>query len=331
MSKRIIASFTLASYMVLSAPVWAIPAASGGTPVAKIETATGKLSGLSSGKEWSPSVGGSVVDGTVLRAGADGQAVVVFPSGDRIRLAPGTELTIVSVKGSEVQLHQGRLLGSVSSGLKVRTSSGLAVGSEGEFVVEAGAEGAGLKVLSGSAVLSSAVDQPTSYASVSMFPGGFGVDEILKLGGLAYEQSLGQFVFGGGKGLRVRSTNDNESVGGLEDASPDQDIPAPPRRTPPRVYQPVETPPPFVETPPPVIETPPPVVESPPPVIVEQPVAVAPSGGGSAGGAVLGGLGLAAGLAGLIVALNNDDDFDNNDNFAFVGGGGGGTPSPAQP
>jgi hypothetical protein len=250
-----------------------------------------------------------------LKTGADGEVIVGLPDGGRVRLAPGStlQLTDVGASGSTLSLSQGRLLGIALGAIAVVTTKGTVKANNGEFVVSSSEDASNLKVFHGDAALDLGNGKAPSYEGLTALQRqGDDVSPFAGLQSLRRNQASAP-VFGGvqkGKGVRVRSTNDQESVGGIEDASPDQDIINPgPKPAPPVSTLPPVTPPPVT---PPV--TPPVAPPTTPPAAV---------GGGSALGPILGALA----LGGITFAVVNRDN-DNEEDVIF---GNQPAPSPSLP
>lgn len=305
MSKRLIASITLAAFTSLGVPAAALSSES--TP--EVSAVNGKVLVKQDGGSWMAVDGGSVAAGSTLRTGQDGSVVVTIGE-STFRLAANTQVQLDG--DSVIKLDRGRLIGRANSDLQVETDRTSTTATQGEFVVQTSAEGTGLDVLSGNAKLAAKDDVAVEFGAAT---GDVDAD-ALSDDGLASLQSHGDVALlddqwkgkWKGKGGGARSDDDDEAVGGSQQTSPDGDVRRPIRRpAPPRTVTPPPTPP---VTPPVTPPATPPVTTTPPATTT-----TVASGGGS-GWVLPTLLGAAAVTTGIIV-LSDDDDDD--------------TPSPATP
>lgn len=312
MRNRFVAGLTLFSFLsATSLPALALSADKSG-----VESTSGQVLVWSDTNSWEALGNSELEVGDVVRTGGDGQAIVRL--GDsRVRVAANTQLRIVSLEGKpEINLERGRLLGRVENGLTVSTAKTKTSATTGEFVLETTATGSALRVLSGNARLQALTEEAVKTDSLAQVADVAGQESLSTVGDLGNIQSVGDVALLGewktkGKGTRVRTTD--ESVGGDEDATPDQDIQPPRQPDPPIVEEPV-TPP---TTPP---TTPPPT--TPPATPPAAPPAAAAAGVSPA--LIAGGLLLIGGIVALVVS--GDDDNDN-----VVVPGTPGVPSPSLP
>jgi hypothetical protein len=310
MRNRIVAGFTMISFLSATG----LPALALGPQAGNVESTSGQVM-IQSGAGWQNLQDDNIPAGCTVRTGEDGQ-VIVRLGANRIRLAANTQLQVVSVgdQKAEVALRSGRVLGSAGDSLTVITDRSLAQASRGEFVLNSTSKGSELRVLSGDAKLKPIEGEKVSFGALGSLPGKEAA-QLATVGELGKVSSVGEVALMGewrtkGKGVRVRNTN--ESVGGQEDASPDQDVPPPTQPQPPVVN---ESPPPTTPPTTPPVTTPP---TTPPPAHT-----VVTKAGFSWGWA-LGGLALLGGI--IAVAASGDDDNDN-----VFNPGNPGVPSPALP
>lgn len=311
MSKKFIASLTLAAFTSLAVPVYAVPQNGSSALVEKswgeVHTSKGALGD-----------GESVAFNETIKTGSESGVTLLLPSGSRYRVSPGSEFRLERTKKHDASLHliSGKVLASANGPLQVSTSQSDAIASSGEFVISANFDGADLQVLSGDARMLS-LSGTVNYVNLPDT-----LDEALAFGNLGSHQTVAftsEFdatADGPDRTQRpVRRTQNppvdqqpqTRRVQGDEDLEkglrPDQDIINPGQE-------------------------PGSVVDNPPPT---QPTNTAPasSSAGAAGGSspwpwVIGGL---AGLGALIaLASNNEDDdagFPNIDNINV--------PSPSFP
>lgn len=304
MSKRLIASFTLAAFAGTVLPVSALSESS--VKVSRVE-GTGKVLVQRDGS-WQPVSADSLNGISQVRTGKDGVAVVFLEDGSAVRLAANTQVSL-NADNATVKLERGRLLGKAGDSFSVSTDRTLTKASKSEFVVFTSEDGTKLEVLSGNAKLI-AQDGTVRSADSNVAPEVFQGDNLDRSQyhgdvSMLDDQWKGNWK---GKGTGARSDDSDEAAGGKQTTSPDTNVRRP-------IERPVETP---VETPPepPVSNTPP--VET--PVTNTPPTTPPPPAAGSGFpvlGAVIGGLAIGA----LIFALTNDDD---DDPVPFV-------PSPSVP
>jgi ferric-dicitrate binding protein FerR (iron transport regulator) len=131
--------------------------------MARVEGLRGTVSvraGASAGwQEFSGSQ--DLAAGASLRTAAESEALLELPGDVQVRVAPGSEVQVSRLEGREVEikLQSGRLFAAVPAGadagsrLQVVAPTGEAVCSGGEFTMDAAADAANLRVLSGSASL----------------------------------------------------------------------------------------------------------------------------------------------------------------------------------
>lgn len=295
MNNRIIASFTLFSFLSLSTPMLAAPAPSLSDKGVTVESSTGDI----------------VHRGDAVKVGADSSMTLLLPSGTRVKVAPHSEFRIsMDQKGKpELYLLTGRVMAAAQGEVSIKTYRSSAVASSGEFVLETNPQGTGLRVLSGNAKLKAHGEETVSFDRLDSLPNDIAKSSTLAFNNLAAQQTTGDFEFGAqgkGKGQGVRDAEAQETTGGVGDVAPDQDMIAPGEEA-------VEEVPPE----PPVAETPPTTPPTTPPV---EAAAATGGGGGSVLPYILGGLG----IAGLILLITNDSDDDD----VFVPGQ---VPSPSLP
>jgi hypothetical protein len=319
MNKRLIASFTLASYL-------AIPAAAViEDQQADLLATRGKVLTRTAGSQsWSDTVTAELQVGDSVRTGLDGEVVLTLPGNGRLRLAPQTEVSVTEWGSDKtiIQLERGRVLGAADGNVSVKTPKTVTRASTGSFVVATSAQGTALEVLSGNAALTPIEGGAVQYAGVAG-PYSANADQVLANDGLNSRQFYGEVALLAdqwkgqwkGKGEGTRSDDDEESVGGSQRTSPDSDIlePVDPPTTPPPTTTPPTTTPPVTTTPP---TTTPPTATTPP--TTPPPAAVKPGGF-----PVWGGLLIGAGVIGGVIAIASDDD-DRD----FVSPG---IPSPSLP
>lgn len=296
MSKRLIASFTLAAFAGTVLPVSAISESP--TKASRVE-GTGKVLVQRDGS-WQP-VSMDSLDGiSRVRTGQDGIAVVSLADGSVIRLAANTQVDL-SAGNATVKLERGRLLGKAGGAISVSTDRTLTKASKGEFVVFTSESGTKLEALSGNANLV-AQGGIVRNADSEVDPGVFQGDNLERSQyhgdvSMLDDQWKGNWK---GKGTGTRSDDSDEAVGGKQTTSPDTSVNRPIERPP--VDPPAEPPvdPPVSNTPPaePPVSTTPPTTTSPPPAVG--------GGGFPVIGVVFGGLA----IGGLIAALANNDDDD---------------------
>ena len=312
MTKKFIASVTLAAFTSLAVPVYAVPHNESSMVV--VEKSWGEVQAPSG------NIGGgdSVAYGETIRTESKAGLTLLLPSGSRYRVSPESEFRIDANETAEASLHlvAGKVLASANGPVQVTTAQTDAVATKGEFVLSASAAGADLQVLSGDAKMTSS--EEINFVNLPK-----SVDTILAYGQLRAHQRVAftsEFdVNADGPDREQRGVNrtknppvnvepqtrrtspdEDELEKGL---SPDQDILNPG-------------------------EEPGAVVENPPPT---QPTSTAPattSAGAASGGSpwpwIIGGF---AGLGALIaLASNNEDDdagFPNIDNINV--------PSPSLP
>lgn len=306
MSKRLIASFTLAAFAGTVLPVSALSESS--AKMSRVE-GSGKVLVQRDGS-WQP-VGADTLNGvSQVRTGKDGVAVVYLEDGSVVRLASNTQVSLNS-EDSTLKLERGRLLGKASDAFSVSTDRTVTKASKGEFVVFTSESGTKLEVLSGNASMvaqEGVVRSADSDVAPEVFQGdNLGRSQYNGDVSMLDDQWKGNWK---GKGTGARSDDSDEAAGGKQTTSPDTSVKRPIQKPEPPVETPVDPPvdPPVSNTPP--VETTPPVSNTPPPQV--------PSGSGfPVIGAVLGALG----VGGLILLLSNDDD---DDPVPFV-------PSPSVP
>ena len=290
-----------------SLPVLAI-----GPDKGNVESTSGQVLVWSESNSWEALASPELAEGDILRTGGDGQAIVRLGP-NRVRIAANTQLRIVSLEGKpEVSLERGRLLGRAGDDLIVSTAKTKIKATTGEFVLETTPMGSALRVLSGDAQLQAVSGESVKTEGVAKVSSLVGQESLTTVGDLGNIQSVGEVAILGewktkGKGSRVRTTD--ESVGGNEDASPDQDI-QPPR----------QPEPPIVENPP----TPPAAPPAAPPPVAPPAAPPAAVAGGVSPALIAGGLLLIGGIVALVVS--GDDDNEN-----VVVPGTPGVPSPSLP
>lgn len=312
MRNRLIAGITLASF--LSATGLPALALGGG---GNVESSTGQVL-VRSEDGWQALQGRNIPLGTMIRTGDDGQATLRV-GGNLLRVAPNSEFCVVAAAdgAAEVALGRGRVLGRVDENLVVSTERSTTRASRGEFLVETSAKGSALRVLSGDARLQAKPGGEVAFGGVPAVAAE-DANILSSVAGLGKVSAVGDIALLGewrmkGKGVRIRNTT--ETVGGEEDASPDQDVPQPRPPRPPVVDNTPPTPPPTPPTPP----TPPPTPPTPP----SPPPAPAVGAGGVGAGWIIGGLAL---IGGVIAIAANDND--NSNRFVAANNG---NPSSAQP
>lgn len=303
MNNRIIASITLTSFLSLGFPAIADThppaAASASQTLATVEAIEGAVTvnGVSL-DDASPALGPSAV----IRTGPEATAIVVLGNGSRLRLGANTEVRLADVVG-QAQVVTGRVMGVVQCPLRLDSTKAMLTATKGEFVLSCTSQESTLNILGGDAALQASASESLAYEGLN----GLDAQAFSPLTHLAsmfrLQSTVAYFGGGKGKGLRVRNTTTNESVGGLEDASPDQDV-IKPGPKPPTVTEVPPTPPPV--TPPPV--TPPPVTPptTPPTTAPTAPAAVA--GGGSALWPVLGVLAIGGIVAGVASSDGDNEE-----------------------
>lgn len=307
MKNRLIAGFTLLSFMGLSFPALALQP---DIVPAQVEASSGQVLERNSDATWSALSSSDLTPGQVIRTGQDGHVILGFPNGDRVRLAADSELKVMTSDdvSARVFLHRGKLLGHASSALSVETNKSQASASAGQFVIQTSATGAGLEVLDGNAKLVALNDAGNTYPRLGSLPAGIDASKIA-LGQTSAQQTVGDYDFvaqkfktkGGGE----RVIDSRESVGSDSDTLPDDDIPQPGPQT---QVEPEQTPPPETATTP--VEPTPPAEPAP-----------ATAHSSFPWGPVLGG---AAGIALLVLLLKNDKDHDSHGGYIPV-------PSPSLP
>ena len=203
MNNRLIASITLGAFLNLGLPALAEIGSSVGPDVS---SQSGRVL-HSSGQSWQELQGASLRPGDKLRTSSESEATFRFPDGTRVRMAPNTDLRIVSAdtQGTRLALHRGKILGQTGSSLQVATDRTLTRASEGTFVVKTSDQGTDLAVVDGDALLqNSATDaQLSDFQEVAMS-----------------DQK-------GKKGQSVRSDSSSEAVGGTE-VKPARQVQSPP-------------------------------------------------------------------------------------------------------
>lgn len=311
MSKKFIASLTLAAFTSLAVPVYAVPAAGSSAVVEKswgeVQTRTGTVGS-----------GESIAYGETVRTGSQSGVTLVLPSGTRYRVSPDSEFRLEQNEKSEASLRlmAGKVLASANGPVQVSTTKSDAVATTGEFVLSASSTGADLQVLSGDAKMMSSdeinfVNLPDS------------IDDILAFGELrshqrvAFTSDFDNMVDGPDRENRGVNRTQNPPVNvnpQTRRVSPDEDELDKGLRPDQDILNPGQEPGAVTENPPPT-----------------QPTNTAPatSSAGAASGSspwpwVIGGM---AGLGALIaLASNNEDDdagFPNIDNVNV--------PSPSFP
>lgn len=277
-------------------------ATSGSPGPVQHEASSGQVLASRHGQPWTRLDPQSLDSGDTVRTGADGQLILGFPNGSRVRLSPGSELELVNAGAdrADLRLHRGKLYGQASGGLQVETSRSRARASQGEFFLETQTAGARLHRLAGNATLSSKGADTPRYPLLTHLPTGVQPQKLLGRSA-SEEQLVGDFQEPEGydlvaerplkgKDAGPRKATSTEKVGGVRELAPDLDIvpPAPP-------------------APAPVVEAPPPAVVSPPPTAAVAPAAVV-SGGTSP--FLFGGLGGLA-LIGILTGVSPGGDSDN--------------------
>lgn len=164
MSKRFIASITLAAFSFLAVPVAALP----GSSKLGLVGSSGKVL-VEQGGQWSDARQGQLEAGGTLRTGADGAAVVSLPGGSLVRLAPNSQIAFAEAadQGVSIKLERGRMIGSAVRGLQVATDTSIATASNGEFVLATGEE-VTLDVVSGDATLKSLTPDAAGAANADL-------------------------------------------------------------------------------------------------------------------------------------------------------------------
>lgn len=169
MSKKFIASVTLAAFTSLAAPVYAVPV-SGSSPIVEkswgdVQTRAGNLDS-----------GQPVAYGETVRTGSASGVTLLLPSGSRYRVSPDSEFRLEQDKKSGTSLHlmAGKVLASANGPVQVSTSRSDAVATNGEFVLSASSAGTDLQVLSGDAKMKSTdeinfVNLPNSLDDILAF------------------------------------------------------------------------------------------------------------------------------------------------------------------
>lgn len=160
MSKRFIASFTLAAFTFLAVPVAALPA--GATSVV---SSTGRVMTKLDGK-WTEGAS-QLGKGAQIKTAADSSATISLPDGSMVRLAPNSEIAIADItdKGVVVDLSNGQVLGQPGQGLQVRTGNSVTNATTGEFIVNASGESTQMEVLSGNASVTSLDNSEVVYSN----------------------------------------------------------------------------------------------------------------------------------------------------------------------
>lgn len=311
MSKKFIASLTLAAFTSLAVPVYAVPAADS-PPV--VEKSWGEVATRSG----SISSGQPIAYGETVRTGSQSGITLLLPSGSRYRVSPESEFRLEQNDKSGASLHlvAGRVLASAKGPVQVTTAQSDAVATEGEFVLSADSSGADLQVLTGNAKLNSAEEVNFVNLPDSM-------DAILAYGQLrthqhvAFTSEFDNNIDGPDREQRGVNRTNNAPVN-VEPQTrrtlPDEDELEKGLRPDQDILNPGEEPGTVTETTPPT-----------------QPTSTAPattSAGAASGGSpwpwVIGGF---AGLAALIaLASNNEDDGDGFPNIDNVN-----VPSPSFP
>ena len=151
MSKKFIASFTLAAFTSLAVPVYALPHPESSTVVVEkswgeVQTPSGNIGG-----------GDSIAYGETIRTGSKAGLTLLLPSGSRYRVSPDSEFRINAneTAGASLHLMAGKVLASANGPVQVTTVQTDAVATKGEFVLSANAAGTDLQVLSGDAKMTS--------------------------------------------------------------------------------------------------------------------------------------------------------------------------------
>ncbi len=264
------------------------------------EAASGQVLASRDGQVWAALQAPTLQPGDRVRTGPDGQTVLHFSSGDRIRLAPGSELVWQSTRSgrTELELQRGQLYGQAAGNLRVDTARSRTTASRGEFFLQTQTAGARLQVLGGNARLVSKDGDAPRYPDLGRLPPGVDGQKLLGRQN-ATDQMVGDFdpsedtrLAGGpskGKDAGPRKATSSEAVGSFHELRPDADIVAP---TPPA---------------PPVVQATPPAVASPPPTVAVAPAAAV---GGGTSPFLFGGIGGLA-LVGVLTGVTPGGDDDN--------------------
>lgn len=176
------------SFLSLGLPVAAL---SGDNALGQVEAKSGKVL-YQSENGWSDLNSGDLAEGTLLRTGQDGEAVLVFPDSSRVRVSANSQVKIVKIADgrTSLKLERGRVLGKAEGALNIETHRTATNASAGEFVLETTATGTELNVLDGNAKLSSQKDLVNP--SLENIPEDFDSEALTQLDGLADVQQEGE-------------------------------------------------------------------------------------------------------------------------------------------